>query len=758
MAVAVAQTAPDRHPWLAALIAAPEAELRALVGGYADVAPYGRAEPADAAASLLFGLAEDDPARQAFDQGCRALLETMRAALLSAGDPLYERHLATLDRLLAVLRRTRPLRALRDLHARYAHWFHPLETAVIDRSLDLRREFWRVLALSQDVRTDTAAPRRLMPLWFELCAEAGPLGRYAESYLDVGLIGLRRLPLGHDDDSNEEAVCHGLARWAARQRPAQGAFLARWREIESAYPRTPMYWPPLVADVIAATEEYLAQETERGPVSFPAAAWWREELELPVVRPGQRPPPSGRKRPIEPPPREMREAVLRDAASAIAGLRPRVERLLTAHRRYADATGDTYFLVRTACNVGMRLLREMPAERAARGAVATTLAREALDYAPGHVFAWALWRDALAAQGALDAAEQVGWEALRRYPENPQWRTQLATLLDQQLGRAAEAERLLRETVLLFPLNPAARPQLATLLADRLDQPEDAAALLREAIEVLPDNPHSYTQLATLLADRLGRPEEAAALLRHAVEIGPDNPYNYTQLAIVLADRLGQPQAAIDLLRRAEQRKAGDAVTRTLLSRLLAGQPVRSRARQAPAPRTAAASVTVDLDLPAARARRALFRVETATAGERDAALAEVRRVLADDPSLAYARYVAQRTGAAPPGARPDTGFAFAFERAARAGSTPAFEALLKHALGMELYVARAGLALVSNAAAFELPPGANDLEPAALSRRFALLAGEVSAGLARPNADRMHLLRLLSDFAATDLSRERVA
>src|SRR5487761_2381735 len=102
MAVAVAQTAPDRHPWLAALIAAPEAELRALVGGYADVAPYGRAEPADAAASLLFGLAEDDPARQAFDQGCRALLETMRAALLSAGDPLYERHLATLDRLLAV--------------------------------------------------------------------------------------------------------------------------------------------------------------------------------------------------------------------------------------------------------------------------------------------------------------------------------------------------------------------------------------------------------------------------------------------------------------------------------------------------------------------------------------------------------------------------------------------------------------------------------------------------------------------------------
>ena len=39
MSAVVAQAAHGRHPWLAALLAAPEAELRALVGGYADVPP-----------------------------------------------------------------------------------------------------------------------------------------------------------------------------------------------------------------------------------------------------------------------------------------------------------------------------------------------------------------------------------------------------------------------------------------------------------------------------------------------------------------------------------------------------------------------------------------------------------------------------------------------------------------------------------------------------------------------------------------------
>jgi tetratricopeptide (TPR) repeat protein len=721
MGATIAAAAPGRHPWLAALIATPEAELRALVGGYADIAPYGRAEPADAAASLLFGLPDDDPARAAFDQGCRTLLEDLRAAIIGAGAETSERHLATLDRLLAVIRRAQPRNTTYDLHTRYAHWFRLVETAVVDHGLDLRREFWRMLALTQDVLRGTPAPRRLMTLWFELCAEAGPLGRYDESYLDVGLVGLRRLPLGPADDSNEEAVCHGIARWSARQRPDRQTFLTRWREIESAYPRTPMYWPPLVANVIAATEEYLAQQAEHGSVTFPAAAWWREELELPEVRPGQRRSASERKRPIEPPSREMREAILSDVGMPVAGLRLWVDRLRNAHRRYADATGDTYYLVRTACNVGMRLLRENPAERAARGEVAAALAREALDYEPANVFAWALWRDALAAQGAPEGAGEVGWEALRRYPENPQWRTQLATLLDRDLGRTDEAARLLRETVALFRLEPAARPQLATLLADRLDRPEEAATLLREAIAVLPDNPHSYTQLAALLADRL-------------------------------SDRPG----AIAVLRQQQQHGAANKVTAALMARLQSGRPARGQ-RPAPIPGpTVRQRVDLGIDLAAARARRALFLVETADAAHRVTALDEVRRVLAEDPGLAYARYVAERTGVLY--AQRDTTFVFAFERAAREGSAAAFEALARHAFGMENYFARAGLALLTNATTFDTPPAANELDAGALSRRFVELTKGMSDALTGKSADRCAFLHLLSDFAAAELSSGLVA
>ena len=714
MATAAASGTAARHPWLAALQAGPEAGVRALVGGYADIPPYGRAEPADAAASLLFGLDEDDPARAAFDHGCQALLQALGDAIPPSDDTVYERYLASLDRLFAVIRRIRPPATVRRLHQNYIRWAGLAETAVVDRGLDLRREYWLVLALTQDQRP--AEPRRLMPLWLDLCAEAGSAGRYDETYLDVGLVGLRRLPLGADDDSNEEAVCHGIARWAARQRPDRLTFLARWREIEAAYPRTPSYWPPLVEDVIAATEEHLSTEARKGGVSFPAAAWWREELELSPVRAGQRPAPSGRGRAIEPLPLARTQAVLEAAARPLSQVRPMVDRLLSDQLRYADATGDTFYLIRTACNVGMRLLRGNPGESAARGEVAATLARQALHYAPTNVYAWALWRDGLAAWGALAAAEEVGWEALRRFPEDPQRRTQLATLLGSQPGRAGEAEHLLRDTVALFPREPAARPQLATLLAYQLDRPADAANLLREAIRVLPDDPYSHNQLAILLADRLG-------------------------------DRAG----AIRLLQDLQRRQAGNKMTKDLLARLLAGR--RGRSALPSARPVARLPVDPGVDLASGRARRALFRVETADGPARAAALEEVRRLLVADPGLAYTRYVAQRTGAAAAGGRIETEFAFAFDRAAREGSAQAFGALAASAFGLRPFVARSGLVLLSGGTDFVVPTGANDAEPGSAARRFVTLTGEIGAAMRLPNADRTLYLRLVADFAAADLS-----
>jgi tetratricopeptide (TPR) repeat protein len=721
MAPALAQKTPFRHPWLDRLIVAPEEELRALIGGYAEIAPFERAEPSDAAASLLFGISEDDPARTAFDHGCGKLLENLRAALLEADEKRYAQFALMIDRLFAVVRRTTPPNTVRTLHERYARWFGVFETAIFDRGLDLRREYWRSLALTQDMAGDNLRPRRLMALWLDICAESGPLGRYDESYLDVGLIGLDGLPLGAEYNSNEEAVCHGLARWAVRQQPNQKSFFARWREIESAYPRAPTYWPPLVADVIASIEESLGRGS-----TFPAVAWWRDELELPKLRKGKPAPPSDRKRVVYPPPREAHEIILKDVATNIQSLKPRITKLINGHRRYADATGDVFYLVRTACNVGMRLLKTSPREGTERGEIAARLAREALEYQPTNDFAWALWRDGLAAQGALAAAETIGWEALRRFPERPHRWTQLATLLAERLDRPEEARRLLSQTIGMFPENPIAPTQLATVLADFLDHPDEAVAVLRKAMKDVPQNPHTYTQLATLLSDRFG-------------------------------DRAG----AIEILVGFLANEPGNAVALDLLRKARAGGRLGKKVVASPGePREVRDEADFTVDLPSARARRALFIVESADAGEVDSALKEVRAVLAEDRHLAYARYVAERVGVNTnvSGGRLDTAFAFAFDRAARAGSADALRALLTQMDGINSFIARAGITLISGQSTIEVPSAANEIDVSAFSHRFSVLAGEIGPALKYSGGDRQPFLRLLSDFAASELSSELAA
>jgi len=329
-----------RHSWLGELAIAPADQVWALIRGAAEFHAYTRAEPADAAASLLFGLSADDPARQAFDAGCLAALERLRQDIPVATESRWPARLLLLDTLFSVLVRIRPPKVLATLHDQYARWFNLVETAVVDNGLDLRRAFWRVLAVTQDMSPRGAQSRHLMPLWLEICGEAGSRGRYPGSYLDVGLLGLRRLPLPDDQDANEEAVCHGLARWAAQQAPGRPTFEARWREIEAAYPHSAQFWPPLVERVLFTAEEHLAERQNGTLASFPAAAWWRDSMELPLPRAGQRAPrPQGRA-PIEPPAPDVRATILRDIGQPVGALQPRIRDLMISHCRYADATGD----------------------------------------------------------------------------------------------------------------------------------------------------------------------------------------------------------------------------------------------------------------------------------------------------------------------------------------------------------------------------------------------------------------------------------
>ena len=139
----------ERHPWLDALIADPEGQVRALVSGH----PFGPAEPQDAVASLLFGLAADDPAVQALDRGCLAVLQALRTEVEVETSSRIGRAALLLQRLLGIVQRLRPAATVADLHLRYAFWFNVFERVIVDHHLDLRREYWHTLALTQSPET-----------------------------------------------------------------------------------------------------------------------------------------------------------------------------------------------------------------------------------------------------------------------------------------------------------------------------------------------------------------------------------------------------------------------------------------------------------------------------------------------------------------------------------------------------------------------------------------------------------------------------
>jgi len=373
-----------------------------------------------------------------------------------------------------------PEQTVTDFHRRYVLWCGFFENFTVDRGLDLRREFFQVLALSQDVAAEHGLePRRLMPLWLSVCAESGDTGRYDASYLRVALLGLRRLPLGSEFDANEDFALQGLARWAVTQRPSTTAFEREWRILEGVFPRDVGFWTDRVQAAITAAESELSELTKGAETTFPVAAWWREDVDIhPDARTVAR-----NIFFAEPVPMNEWQSVLRSVAQPLDEIKMRVETLMNRQRRYADVSGDVFYLVRTACNFGMRLI-EMGAqdERFERGKLAVSLATLAFKYDPMNIYAWSLMRDALAAAGRIADAELVGWEAIRRFPEDCRWRNQLATVLTIHSGKVKEAVALLRETIALFPQEPYARTQLATVLADDMQCADEAGDVLAAAI------------------------------------------------------------------------------------------------------------------------------------------------------------------------------------------------------------------------------------------------------------------------------------
>jgi len=160
------------------------------------------------------------------------------------------------------------------------------------------------------------------------------------------------------------------------------------------------------------------------------------------------------------------------------------EKLLTTLEHYAEATGDDYFFVRSACNLGKAVLIWAPGH-------ALAWSRDALRWSPNDGHAWDLRGSALNRLGHSDIAQAVYWEGIRRLPDNAVLRNQLARLMLDQ-GRESEAKNLFREASERDPGDAVARVELARLLA-RTSRECEAEDLLRRTIKDFPDKPIAPT-------------------------------------------------------------------------------------------------------------------------------------------------------------------------------------------------------------------------------------------------------------------------
>jgi tetratricopeptide (TPR) repeat protein len=532
----VPNTTARRHPWLANFEHAPEQAFSDLLAGYADIAPLDRADSPDAARMLFGGLDEADSARKALGPAIISWLEHRQKASVPAAPAKLQRWVREICESFEIIALLREARAAVGLRRKFVTLNEWVANFVLGPARDTRAEYWRALALTQPLVARTAPEIDdwgLAPLWQYICREAG--GSLPTRYLDIGLLGLRCLP--DRSGGSEVPWVSGLAHWALAREPSSAEFKAAWFALKPLYPRAPQRWEKLVRELLS-TPVFVS-------AGIKPPAWWAIDPDLARMAQGQYfGTPNALRSPL---PRDCDEvtATFDDPFDQVV---PRINRLMDAHRHYLYATGDSQFIIRAIHALGTALIEHGGDALHRRADLAQSLAREGLRWTPDDSYLWALWRDALAADGAFDAAELVGWERVRRIPEDVEARTQLATLLATSLNRAEEAEALLRDTIVKFPDNVHARCQLAVLLATSMNRPSEAERLLVDTISRFPDSVYPHNEFTELLIsnDRL---DEAIDVIETAFSASPANIVSYMLRASLYSNR-GRVDEALEIVRR----------------------------------------------------------------------------------------------------------------------------------------------------------------------------------------------------------------
>jgi tetratricopeptide (TPR) repeat protein len=172
------------------------------------------------------------------------------------------------------------------------------------------------------------------------------------------------------------------------------------------------------------------------------------------------------------------------------------------------------------------------------------------------------------------AAEAVAHyrEALRLRPEHYHAHVNLANLLVKLPGGQDEALAHFEEALRLKPDYAEAHNYLANLLAGRPGRTADALAHYAEALRLKPDYAAAHNNLAGLLATLPGRQTEALAHYREALRLDPEFAEACNNLANQLAQLPGHDAEAIALYARALRINPGLAPAHHNLALVLARQ------------------------------------------------------------------------------------------------------------------------------------------------------------------------------------------
>lgn len=420
MGVASDMAGGARHPWIAVFEADPETAYDRFIRGYADTAPYERAEAPDAARMLFGPLAADDPARTKLGAAIIGWLDARRREPIPADRRQRGRLIREISESFEIIRTLEPGGAAQWVHDNRIRLLDWTSRLVQSPARDARAAFLLTLAVTQPV----VDAEDLTRLWMDICREAG--GALPGEYLDVGLMGLRRLPkMKHQ--TSEVPWLAGLAQWAMAQEPSEQEFAVEWLALKRVYPRQPAQWRKEISALLR-TKQYRDAKIE-------PPEWWACDPQMAVMGRPDFQPADGYRSPM---PDECKALIERLKATSYGEVVPAIETFTQAHVRFARATGISQHLVAAVHQLGTALAATRNEAACIR---AEELARSALHWRPFDAHSWTLWADALEARGSVAASEIVRREQVRRLPFLIDARMQLAEMMIA-LDRCEEARTI----------------------------------------------------------------------------------------------------------------------------------------------------------------------------------------------------------------------------------------------------------------------------------------------------------------------------